>query len=81
MAFSRQEYWSGLPFPSLGDLPDQRIESRSPALQARQYHAEMEIIIYLTVSSKYWFKRYSPNWGEEWENTENFNKKIENVRK
>ena len=50
-------------------------------MQARQDHAEMEIIIYLTVSSKYWFKRYSPNWGEEWENTENFNKKIENVRK
>ena len=34
MAFSRQEYWSGLPFPSLGDLPDPGIESRSSALQA-----------------------------------------------
>ena len=32
--FSRQEYWSGLPFPSLGDLPDPGIEPRSPALQA-----------------------------------------------
>ena len=32
--FSRQEYWSGLPFPSPGDLPDPRIEPRSPALQA-----------------------------------------------
>ena len=32
MGFSRQEYWSGLPFPSPGDLPDQGIESRSPAL-------------------------------------------------
>ena len=31
--FSRQEYWSGLPFPSLGDLPDPGIEPRSPALQ------------------------------------------------
>ena len=31
---SRQEYWSGLPFPSLGDLPDPGIEPRSPALQA-----------------------------------------------
>ena len=30
--FSRQEYWSGLPFPSLGDLPSQGIEPRSPAL-------------------------------------------------
>ena len=33
MGFSRQEYWSGLPFPSLGDLPDPGIEPRSPALQ------------------------------------------------
>ena len=32
--FSRQEYWSGLPFPSPGDLPDPRIELRSLALQA-----------------------------------------------
>ena len=35
MGFSRQEYWSGLPFPSPGDLPDPGIESvslRSPAL-------------------------------------------------
>ena len=32
--FSRQEYWSGLPFPSPGDLPDPRIQPRSPALQA-----------------------------------------------
>ena len=31
--FSRQEYWSGLSFPSLGDLPDLGIEPRSPALQ------------------------------------------------
>ena len=34
MGFSRQEYWSGLPFPSPGDLPDPGIELRSPALQA-----------------------------------------------
>ena len=34
MGFSRQEYWSGLPFPSPGDLPDPGIEARSPALQA-----------------------------------------------
>ena len=32
--FSRQEYWSGLPFPSPGDLPDPGIEPRSLALQA-----------------------------------------------
>ena len=32
--FFRQEYWSGLPFPSTGDLPDPGIEPMSPALQA-----------------------------------------------
>ena len=34
MKFSRQEYWSRLPFPTPGDLPDPRIEPRSHALQA-----------------------------------------------
>ena len=34
MGFFRQEYWSGLSFPSPGDLPDLGIESRSPAFQA-----------------------------------------------
>ena len=34
IGFSRQGYWSGLPFPSPGDLPDLGIELRSPALQA-----------------------------------------------
>ena len=34
MKFSRPEYWSGLPFPSPGDLPNPGIVSRSPALQA-----------------------------------------------
>ena len=35
MEFSRQKYWSGLPFPSPGDLPDPGIESESPALSGR----------------------------------------------
>ena len=34
MGFPRQEYWSGLAFPSLGDLPNPGIEPGSPALQA-----------------------------------------------
>ena len=33
MGFSRQEYWSGLPYPPPGNLPDPGIESMSPALQ------------------------------------------------
>ena len=34
MGFSRQEYWSGLPLPSPGDVPDPGIEPASPALEA-----------------------------------------------
>jgi len=34
MGFSRQEYWSGLPFPSPEDLPDPGTEPRCPTLQA-----------------------------------------------
>ena len=34
MGFSRQKHWSGLPFPSPGDLPDPGIEPTCPALQA-----------------------------------------------
>ena len=34
MGFSRQEYWSGLPFPSPGDLPDPGIERGFPTLEA-----------------------------------------------
>ena len=42
MGFSRQEYWSGLPFPSPGDLPDPGIEPRSPALQAESLPTELQ---------------------------------------
>ena len=41
MGFSRQEYWSGLPFPSPGDLPDAGIEPGSPALQADSLLTEL----------------------------------------
>ena len=41
MEFSRQEYWSGWPFPSPGYLPDPRIEPRSPALQADALLSEL----------------------------------------
>ena len=60
MGFSRKEYWSGLPFPSPGDLPDPGIEARSPTLQAdslppepswfftnrnwMQYHGETRVL-------------------------------------
>ena len=41
MEFSRQEYWSGLPFPSPEDLSDPGIEPRSPALQADTLPSEL----------------------------------------
>ena len=41
MGFSRQEYWSGLPFPSPGDIPKSGIEPWSPALQADALISEL----------------------------------------
>ena len=41
MGFSRQEYWSGLPFPPPRDLPNPGIEPGSPALQANSLQAEL----------------------------------------
>ena len=40
MGFFRQEYWSGLPFPSLRDLPNPGIEPRSPSLWAEALPSE-----------------------------------------
>ena len=40
MGFSRQEYWSGFPFPPPGDLPNPGIEPGSPALQADSLQSE-----------------------------------------
>ena len=42
MEFSRQEYWSRLPFPSPGDLPNPGIEPGSPALQADSLPTELQ---------------------------------------
>ena len=59
MEFSRQEYWSGLPFPSPGDLPNQGIEPMSPTLQADVLPSELPgkrlvcVIPYKPNSSKF----------------------------
>ena len=52
MGFSRQEYWSGLPFPSPGDLPDPGIKPGSPVLQTlfniwvtREAHRTISIMV------------------------------------
>ena len=47
MGFSRQEYWSGLPIPSPGNLPDPRIEPGSPTLQADSLPSELSFIEFL----------------------------------
>ena len=49
MESSRQEYWSGLPFPSPGDPPDPRIEPGSPMLQADSLPSEPPIHLILTL--------------------------------
>ena len=41
MEFPRQEYWSGVPFPTPGDLPDPGIELASPILAGRFFTAEL----------------------------------------
>ena len=62
MGFSRQKYWSGLPFPSPGDLPNPGIEPGSPALQADSLPAELrllllDLLLYLHWDAEY-FLRY-----------------------
>ena len=48
MEFFTQEYWSGLPFPSPGDLPDAGIEPGSPALQTDVYHLSQKVHVYVS---------------------------------
>ena len=61
MGFSRQECWSGLPFPSPGDLPNPGVEPRSPALQADALPSEppgkphINIYIYINIFKNYHF--------------------------
>ena len=45
LRFFKQEYWSGLPFPSPGDRPDPRIELGPPALQSDSLWSEPQNII------------------------------------
>ena len=52
MGFSRQEYWSGLPFPSPGDLPDPGIEPGSPALEADALTSEPSLWHFLNKDYK-----------------------------
>ena len=51
MGFSRQEHWTGLPFPSPGDLPNPGIKPGSPALQGGALLSEPleDVIVYATL--------------------------------
>ena len=62
MEFSRQEYWSGLSFPSSGDLPNPGIEPESPALQvdslpSQPQYYEVSTIIILGFQVRKWRHR------------------------
>ena len=57
LGFSRQKYWSGLPFPSPGDLPNPGIESGSPVLQADALPSEPFDLIHPNVRTTF-FIRY-----------------------
>ena len=64
MRFSRQEYWSELPFPSPEDLPDPEIEPRFPALQADFLLTELQgkpQSFIISVLNKIFFI-FSPSW-------------------
>ena len=53
MGFPRREYWSGLPFPSPGDLPDPGIKPMSPSFRQILYHpATLEAILFGTLFLK-----------------------------
>ena len=48
MEFSRKKYWSGLPFPPPGVLPDPRMEPMSPALQKDSFPSELPVKLVAT---------------------------------
>ena len=60
LGFPRQEYWSGLPFPSPGDPPDPGIETASPALAGRFFTTEppgkpcISLYIHTHISPLFW---------------------------
>ena len=52
MEFTRQECWSGLPFPSPGDFPDPGIEPRSPTLVGGLFTAELPGSFYIGIKKR-----------------------------
>ena len=58
MEFSRQKYWSGLPFPSPGNLPDPGVKGGYPALQANFLPSDLPGVPKRT---KYWGENHNKN--------------------
>ena len=64
MGLSKQEYWSGLPFPSPGALPDSGTEPRSPALQAILHHVSHQgspVCLCISVKWRHWAAPFRQN--------------------
>ena len=61
MRFSRQEYWSGLPFPSPGDLPDSGSEPGSPTLQADSFQLSYIREAHKTIETFIIFSCFKPS--------------------
>ena len=67
MEFSRQEYWSGLPFPSPGDLPDPWIEPTSPVLTGEFFTTEPPGKLMCRVKPTYLKRTASENFTRRYE--------------
>ena len=81
VGFPRQEYWSGLPFPSPGDLPDPGIEPASPALQGDSFTV-WAVRESLYVLMCYWFSPLaSKYWSASWSGCRNGESKMRGVSK
>ena len=65
MGFPKQEYWSGLPFRSPGDLPDPGIKHRSPALAGRFFTSEPPGNRKLTLRSEFPFRICADTRGQQ----------------
>ena len=70
MAFSRQEYWSGLPVPAPGDLPDPRTERESPELAGGFFLTSATWEVHLITH-----KLYSNFFSQATNSVKNFNQK------
>ena len=78
MEFSRQEYWSGLPFPTPGDLPDLRIKPASPALAGGFFTTEppgkpkvisayyLQSLVNVTETEGKGGQNFLSSWGSDW---------------